>query len=54
LSLWFAGLAALGLLRSWATVYRQGEFDLAAKLWLAGSIGMALVAFAAWRRTPRG
>ena len=53
LSLWFAGLAALGLLRSWAAAYRHGELDLAARLWLAGSIGMALVAFVAWRRTPR-
>ena len=52
LSLWFAGLAVLGLLRTWAAVSRHGV-DTMAALWLAGSAAMAAIALLAWRRRPR-
>ena len=41
LSLWFAGLAVLGLLRTWAAVSRHGV-DTMAALWLAGSAAILL------------
>ena len=52
LGLWFLGIAALGFMRWWMKVGREGGSALApdVMLWLAGSIAMAAVVLVAlWR-----
>ena len=52
LGLWFLGIAALGLLRWWMKIGRDGGSLQTpdAMLWLAGSIAMAAIGLLAlWR-----
>ena len=52
LGLWFLGIAALGFLRWWMKVDREGASAQApdALLWLAGSIAMSAIGLVAlWR-----
>lgn len=52
LGLWFLAIAALGLMRWWMKVAREGASAFApdVALWLAGSIAMAAIGLIAlWR-----
>lgn len=53
LALWFAGLAALGLLRFWRAWHELAGQDapISMWLWLAGSLACAVVALAVFLRT---